>query len=147
MDGTSDTDLIEMAKSLKIPFFKGVLMNDEINNIKRTKNINFIAGYCDTNEPGVTHWIAVIIRNNINYFFDSYGNDMPDTIREFLGPNVTRSTYQIQNYNTYACGQLSILVIYLLVVKKMKYVDVIMNMLDASEKYNQQESINNNVGE
>lgn len=147
MDGTSDIELVEMAKSLNIPYFHGVLMNDEIKNVKRTKNLNFIAGYCDSNEPGVTHWISVIIRNNCNYFFDSYGNDMPDSIREFLGPDVTRSTYQIQNYNTYSCGQLSILVIYLLVVKKMKYTDIILNMLDASEKYNKKENINNNVGE
>lgn len=147
MDGTTETDLIEMANSLNIPYFKGILMNDKIKFIKRTANLNFIAGYCDSNEPGVTHWVAVIIRNNINYFFDSYGNDPPDTIRDFLGPNITRSTYQIQNYNTYSCGQFCIIVIYLLVVKNMDFVDIIMNMLDASEIYNKQQKITNNVGE
>jgi hypothetical protein len=147
MDGTSETDLVEMAKALKIPNFKGVFTNDQIKHIKRTKNLNFIAGYCDSNEPGVTHWIAVIILNNHNYFFDSYGNDPPDAIREFLGPNITRSTYQIQNYNTYSCGQFCILVIYLLVVKGMTFVDIILNMFDTSEKYNKRHKIVNNVGE
>ncbi len=121
-------------------------MNDELRNIHRKKNMNMIVNFQNSNQGG-THWVAVIVKDNKNYYFDAYGNEPSDEIRKLLGNNIMRSTYEIQNYNTFSCGELSILTIYLLVVKHMNYIDIVMTMLDESEKYNKKRRINNNIGE
>lgn len=157
--GTSNIDLKNMAKDLGIRHFKGVFMNDEIDEIhenlifmdneilsKRLNEMNFIVNFQNSNQGG-THWVCVIVHKNKNYYFDPYGAEVPNNIRKFLGKNITRSNYQIQNYNTFSCGEFCILVIYLVVEKGMKYEDVIFTMLDKADDYNIKNNIINRVGE
>ena len=87
--------------------------------------MNLILAFADTYEDGTTHWTAVIVHKNKNYYFDSYGADTPDSVRHLLGSNIVRSTYVIQNYDTYSSGEFSMLMIFLLVVRNMQYFDIV----------------------
>jgi hypothetical protein len=143
--GTSNIDIEYMVKQLKIPNFIGVFMNDNLPK-QKLKEISFVMNFQNSDENG-THWVAAILHKNKKYYFDPYGCEIPDSIRKLLGSNIIRSEYQIQNFNTYSCGEFCVILIYLLVVKNMDYTDIILTMVDVCDNYNTENNIRNRVGE
>ena len=66
--------------------FEGVFARDELPS-KRRRNRMFVMNTDTSNLPG-THWVAVIVRNNIGYCFDPLG----------FAPSTTLSNWMNQYY-------------------------------------------------
>ena len=126
--GTSTTtnfQLIRWAKALKIkPFYYA--MTDEIKKLPGKSNDFYsIINYNNSNQPG-SHHVAFISKNNKRYYFDSFGFEPQQEIIKRYSPLRT-SNYQVQAYNTELCGQLSLLVIYL-ISKGFNFEDIILTL-------------------
>lgn len=111
--GTSDSELNKMAKDLGIKNYRGCYMKDQLKNLE-PKNVEcFILNFEDSDSSG-SHWSAVWHEGNSKIFFDSFGTNPPFELINYLGPGILSSTFQIQKINTDICGELCILILYLL---------------------------------
>ena len=77
------------------------------------------------NGPG-THWTCYYKNKDICYYFDSYGLDSPIEFDKYVKCDILSSTYDIQKDKEYICGQLCITVLYALVVKNIKFHDILL---------------------
>ena len=133
---TTNIELESLAKKLRIRYFNGCIMMDEVPS-KRIKENKFICGIVNfdkTSGPG-THWVAYAHTDeDVGYYFDSYGTEAPIKIREYLGPTLI-STYDIQKMGTNICGELCLL--FLLCFWKYGFVPTVfaMNMIREELKY------------
>jgi len=59
-----------------------------------------------------THWVCYYKNHNIKYYFDSFGLDPPNEVKNYLGSNILLSTFQIQEFGTNYCGHLCLKVLY-----------------------------------
>ena len=139
--GTSTTtnfQLIRWAKSLKIkPFYYA--MTDEIIKLPGKSNDFYaILNYNNSNQPG-SHHVAFISKNDKRYYFDSFGFEPQKEIIKRYSP-VRTSNYQVQEYNTELCGQLSLLVIYL-ISRGFDYEDIILVLKNRLEKFHSPEKL------
>src|SRR5580765_6163668 len=106
---TTNVQLEQLARRMRIPFFRGVFMRNNlpINNIRR--NESGIVNLDDADGPG-THWVAYAKRGDRVIYFDSFGNlRPPKELVRYFGQNVTKIEYNrtsYQNYNQRICGQL-----------------------------------------
>ena len=83
-----------MCKELKN--FKGVFMRDELNNRKSTDNECLILNTDHSSGHGI-HWISLFIKNGVAYYFNSYGNEPLDEVKEYCRGNIRYySTDRIQ---------------------------------------------------
>ena len=73
---------IRICKKLKISNFKGCFMRDEIRNSCGNDEC-FILNTDESSSSG-THWVAVNIDGGTTYYFDSFGLEPTEEIKEFL---------------------------------------------------------------
>ena len=76
-------ELIEICKFYKLPLV-GVYMKDELNFIK--KNGYYIINL-DSSVNNGSHWVALVINNNDNFYFDSFGCVPPTEVEIFINNN------------------------------------------------------------
>jgi hypothetical protein len=104
---TTTQDLYNLAKILKLNI--KVISKDEVYNLK---NQNYIINLNNSTEPG-SHWVALIkSKNDLLYYWDSYG--MPPLI-EILKINKNKifyNKYNIQDIKDENCGYYCIWFIY-----------------------------------
>ena len=124
---TSNIDLYKFAKILKLKNFH-VIMNDELNTIKKKNPLNVITNLHSSNQPGI-HWNCFYISKEQKYFFDSYGLPPTKEVENFLGKGTTYSTFKIQENNTSYCGQLSLYILYLLNFSNLSYEEIVLSLL------------------
>jgi len=130
---TSNIDLYKFAKILKLKNFH-VIMNDELNTIKKQFPLNVITNLHSSNQPGV-HWNCFYISNSgepkapKKYFFDSYGLPPTKEVENFLGKGTTYSTFKIQENNTSYCGQLALYILYLLNFSNLSYEEIVLSLI------------------
>lgn len=112
----TNIDLIHYVKKLKIPYFRGVYMRDNLPSTIFNKESG-IVNLDDTVGEG-THWTAYVKHyNNIEYF-DSIGQLKPplELIRYFRSDgsrnNITYNFDRLQKLNSYNCGHLVLLFLY-----------------------------------
>lgn len=103
----TNKDLENYAHCLKIPFFRGVFMKDELPK-SIWKNETGIVNLDDSTGLG-THWICYKKLGNTVYYFDSFGNIPP--VKElqfyFQPANCVMYNYnRYQHFNTDICGHL-----------------------------------------
>ena len=110
---TTDTELNKMAKDLNIKNYKKCYMKNELENLEVQENECFILNFEDSNSNG-SHWSAVWKNGETKIFFDSFGTNPPEELVNYLGHGILCSTFQIQNINSDVCGELAILILYLL---------------------------------
>jgi len=104
-------EIIEKCKELKIKNFKGVFMRDIL---KRTlsKNKCLILNLDEDSGRG-THWTCLFIKNNVVYYFDSFGFEPPLEIEKYcFGNDINFNSFPIQMNDEVICGQYSIYVLY-----------------------------------
>src|SRR5690349_3807171 len=80
----SNFQILDKCKELKIKNFKGVFMRDELNNRevgKYNKNECLILNL-DHSQNNGTHWTCLFIKNGISIYFDSFGLDPPEEIKD-----------------------------------------------------------------
>lgn len=103
----TDVELRKFAKLMKIPYFRGVFMRDNLPKNGPRKNESAIVNLDITEGPG-THWVAYKKRGNLVIYFDSYGDLRPALeLQKYLGDGVriyyNHDKYQFKSYN---CGHL-----------------------------------------
>ena len=116
--GLSNFDILEIAKHLKIPHFRGVFTRDALPE-KPFENESGIVNLCTADEPG-SHWVAYFKNGKKRIYFDSFGQITPIEIQKYLKtPNefkndsmvIERNSDVLQQPNTSICGHLCLYVI------------------------------------
>lgn len=103
----TNEDLSQFADCLKIPFFRGVFMKDELPNQIRI-NETGVVNLDNTNGPG-THWVCYKKLGNIVYYYDSFGNLPPpkELLHYFRKAHHVYYNYgRQQPWDTSICGHL-----------------------------------------
>lgn len=115
MRALSNFDLLKYVKLLKIPYFRGVFMRDNLPT-KIRNNECAIINLDDLNGSG-THWTCYLKRESLVHYFDPFGNLRP--CREFIKYFNSNGTCKIiynhdsyQTYNTVICGHLCLQFLY-----------------------------------
>ncbi|KYN40000.1 hypothetical protein ALC56_05608 [Trachymyrmex septentrionalis] len=86
---TTNAQLNELAKRMRIPYFRGVFMRNALPTSGAHRNESGIVNL-DATGPG-THWVAYAKRNNRVVYFDSFGNlRPPKELGDFSGTVLRR---------------------------------------------------------
>ena len=118
MEGLSNFDIIELAKHLKVPNFRGVFMRDTLPDKIQDKECG-VVNFNKSSEPG-SHWVAYYKDGDKRLYFDSFGQVIPLEIQKYLKseeefrenkPVIQRNTDIVQKVNTKICGQLCVYVL------------------------------------
>lgn len=109
MGATSNVQLEQLARRMRIPFFRGVFMRTALPISGIRLNESGIVNLDSADGPG-THWVAYAKRGNRVVYFDSFGNlQPPKELVQYFGKFVTKIEFNrtsYQNYNQSICGQL-----------------------------------------
>lgn len=109
----TNIDLLKFSKSLKIPYFRGVYMRNDLPRNGPKKNEAAIINLDEKNGPG-THWAAYRKIVNTVTYFDSFGNLQPprELVEYFeVGGGskniiIKYNRERYQKFNTFNCGHL-----------------------------------------
>ena len=130
--GTTNLQLIELAKDLSIPNFH-CICKDEINQCP-TKNIpiNIIVNLNDSKNNVNNHWCLSFINDDQKVYYSSFRDPIPNQVKEFMmkvdDQKILSSNFQIQDFNTDICVLYCILILFLL-NNKIKFEDIIIGFL------------------
>ena len=97
----SNFEINNKCKELNIKNFKGAFMRDELANRKNKKNECLVLNL-DHSENNGTHWISLFTRNGISIYFDSFGLDPPEEVKDYCeetelycGTNKIQENYEV----------------------------------------------------
>ena len=102
-------ELEDVAKRLKIPYFRGVFLLDTLPkklNKKECGIVNF-----DKSGGSGTHWVAWYKNGKTKIYFDSYGVQPPTEVINYLGNSIYYNTDQVQPVREVFCGHLCLYVL------------------------------------
>ena len=127
---TTNIELLEYGKILNIPNLK-VVMKDELNDIYTSAfPINIIMNLNDSDKNINGHWVLIYVNDTNKIFYSSFGDMIPNEAKDFLwridDREILTSDIQIQEFNETICGELSIIILYLLNHSKLKFEDIIL---------------------
>ena len=112
----SNFELLDYAKQLNIPNFRGVFMRDELPK-KPWVNECGIVNFNTSLEPG-SHWVAYYKDGKERIAFDSYGQVILRELSDYLKTEkekneavIQRNTDIVQKSNTQICGHLCLYVL------------------------------------
>ena len=138
LDIPSDTaltnfDLIRYINILKVPYFRGVFMKDELP--KRIKPLECGIMNFNTHDQFGSHWVCYIKDyENTRIYFDSFGQITPIEMQKYLKtksefrnniPVIQRNTDIVQRPNTHVCGHLCLFVLTSLMREHLTYQQVL----------------------
>lgn len=123
-------DILNLASEIKN--FRGVFMRDTLP--KKTNKSECSIVNLDSNENPGTHWVCYFKNKNEKYYFDSFGLYPPIELQKYLGKNIIRSSFQVQEFNTNYCGYLCLHVLSCL-SKGFNYESVIFNLFNTFSSY------------
>ena len=93
---------------------------------------------CTINECGIlnldrlsgpgTHWTCWFVNGETKIYFDSYGANVPHQLHKYLGKSVLHNDFQVQSFGTDICGDMCVLVLFLLSHNEDFY-DIVMKIL------------------
>ena len=102
-------ELLDAAKKLNIPNFRGFFMRDDLPK-KPRRNECGILNLDDSNGKG-THWAVFLKNGKDKFYFDSYGLPPPTELLKYLGGQVYYNSERIQPDNEVFCGHLCLYVL------------------------------------
>ena len=105
----SNLELLEAARKLKIPNFRGVSLRDALPTTPKKKECG-ILNLDDTTGSG-THWVAWYKNGTEKKDFDSYGLQPPNELVDYLAPPILYNTERVQPYDQVFCGHLCLYVL------------------------------------
>ena len=105
----TNVELINSAKKLYIPSFRGVFTRDDLPR-KPNKNECGILNLDDSSGSG-THWVLWYRKNNEKFYFDSYGIQPPLELQRYLKSHIFYDTEKIQPKREVFCGHLCLYVL------------------------------------
>src|SRR3977135_695711 len=95
----------------KDPAFLGVFALDRIPSVVKRRNVKLIVNLDTSRKPG-SHWVAIMKKDNIGYYYDSFGRTPPPVIEAWLDENCTSWTFNSKKMQSSrdktACGYLCI---------------------------------------
>lgn len=110
----SNFDIIDYCRELKINNFKGVFMRDELTSYKMNNDECLVLNIDISTGKGI-HWMCLFSKNDVSYYFDSYGLPPPIEVLQYC---INRERY----YNQYPiqfddkveilCGHYCVYVLY-----------------------------------
>ena len=130
-DGSSNFELMEKAKKLRLNNFIGVFMLDQLN-FTPLRNECGILNLDANSQPG-SHWVCWFKHRDEKYYFDLFGVTAPREIVEYLKPPIIYSTCQIQGLKDTDCGQLCLCVLNELNRKRL-FSDIILDLVNAARR-------------
>lgn len=109
----TDADLLEYARILKIPHFRGVFMRNALPRGGPRYRESAIINLDDKTGPG-THWVAYRKNGSNVVYFDSFGDLQPprDLMMYLELAEVMYNHARYQDYGTYDCGHLCLKFLY-----------------------------------
>src|SRR5688572_30156019 len=116
-------ELIEAAKKLNIPNFRGLFMRDALPKKPRAKECG-ILNLDDSNGPG-THYCCFLKRAKDKIYFDSYGLPPPTELINYLQSPVLYNSERIQPDNEVFCGHLCLYVLKVVLNDGLKFQEVV----------------------
>ena len=123
-DTTTNIQLMQIAKLLKIPNFYYV-MRDEMNLLPTDKQKLYVMTNIHTSkEKGIHH--SCFYMGSQNFFFDSYGLPPTKEVEKFIGDGIF-STFKVQEDGTKYCGQMSLYVLHRL-NQGDKFTDIVLTI-------------------
>ena len=125
---TTNFQLEDAAKRLKIKNFRGVIMRDEIKKMKPLKQECGILGSKTSREDDM-HWTAWWKDGKKKFYFDSFGLTPTVEIVKYLKSPIIYSTFQIQQFNEVNCGEWCLYVLNRL-NKGDEYDDIILDIIN-----------------
>ena len=132
MPGTTNVELQLLSEQLKIPHFRGVFMRDQILALSPQEHecgiINLNSA--DNNTSG--HWLTWFKSPQEKIAYSSFGDPNPQELIDYLKPHILTSDIQIQNFGESICGELCILILYLLSNGK-KFESIILELSSARQ--------------
>ncbi len=114
-----DDDIVEYVKKLKIPFFKGVKMRDEISSTQPKINECGVLNL-NTHWQRGSHWTCWYKRGKDRYYFDSFGEPPPTELLRYLKtpteldedlPAIKCNAITVQHDQSEECGSLCLYVL------------------------------------
>ena len=105
----SNLELLEAARKLKIPNFRGVNLRDTLPTTPKKKECG-ILNLDDTAGLG-THWVAWYKNGTEKKYFDSYGLQPPNELVDYLHSPILYNTERVQPYDQVFCGHLCLYVL------------------------------------
>lgn len=92
---------------MKIPYFRGVFMRNDLPGSGPRKRESAIINLDDKNGPG-THWVAYKKNGDQVMYFDSFGDlQPPGDLMKYLGVGSVKYNHRrYQEYDTVICGHL-----------------------------------------
>ena len=105
----SNLELLEAARKLKIPNFRGVSLRDALPTTPKKKECG-ILNLDDTTGLG-THWVAWYKNGTEKKYFDSYGLQPPNELVDYLHSTILYNTERVQPYDQVFCGHLCLYVL------------------------------------
>ena len=100
----SNIELIDAARKIRIPNFRGVFLRDTLPSQPRKIECG-ILNLDDTSGSG-SHWVAWSKNKNKKYYFDSFGLQPPVELCSYLKSPIFYNTEQIQPRDQVICGHL-----------------------------------------
>ena len=101
----SNTELEELCKRKKIQL-NAVVIANELINIPKTKSMNIIVNLDTMGQQG-THWVALVVRDNQAFYFDSFGAKCDNYVVEYCRRNrlnLAINVYIVQDLKSTECG-------------------------------------------
>ena len=105
----SNIELIDAARTLKIPHFKGVFLRDTLPKRPSKRECGILN--LDSSDGGGTHWVAWWKDGQDKYYFDSYGLQPPNEMIRYLKGNILYNTEQVQQADQVFCGHLCLYIL------------------------------------
>ena len=135
--GLTNLDLMRYASILRIPYFRGVFMRDELPKVDRPIECG-IVNLNRSDEMG-SHWVCYVRNQNDRIYFDSFGQITPLELQEYLKTpkefNTNKAVIQrnsdvVQRPNSHVCGHLCLVVLTSLMREHLSYQNILDNLND-----------------
>ena len=141
--GLTNFDLISYIEKLKVPYFCGVFMRDELPNKKRVIECGIMN--LNTSDQIGSHWVCFVRNNKDRIYFDSFGQITPLELQKYLKSKfefdneksvIQRNSDIVQRVNTHVCGHLCLVVLTSLMREHLTYQEVLNELNDGySQNY------------
>ena len=141
--GLTNFDLISCIEKLKVPYFRGVFMRDELPSRKHIIECG-IMNLNKSNQIG-SHWICFVRNKKERIYFDSFGQITPLELQKYLKSKsefineksvIRRNSDIVQTANTHVCGHLCLVVLTSLMREHLSYQEVLNRLTNGYSQNN-----------
>ena len=105
--GTTNIELIDLAKDLSIPNFHCISKDETNQCLIENIPINIIVNLNDSDNNVNGNWCLSFINDDQKVYYSSFGDPIPNQVKDFMmkvdDRKILSSNFQIQDFNTNTC--------------------------------------------